>query len=198
MAARAGVELSDILDTASRIADKDGLENLTVASIASEVGVQPASLYHHVQGVAGIKRELSILGMQLMADNILSATSGLSKDDALWAVANAIRDFSKAHPGLYEATIPSAAPDDAEKIKIGDSLFDVIRTALRGYGFSGDDEYHLVRSIKTAIHGFIAMEMDYGYRTGVDVEDTWRRIIAIQVLAVRNWSKLEALSSPAD
>ena len=38
----------ELFDTALAIADADGLEALTMRRLASEVGVEAASLYHHI------------------------------------------------------------------------------------------------------------------------------------------------------
>ncbi len=193
MAARVGIDLGDIIDAATRLADRDGVESVTLASVANEVGVQASSLYHYVDGVAGLKRKLSLRGMVRLADGILAATSGLARDDAVWAISTAIRDLSKSHPGLYAATIAPAAIDDVELTEAGDRLFQTIRSALRGYELVGDEAYHLIRGIRTAIHGFVITEMNRGFRYGAEVEETFKRVVATQIHAFNNWDDIVSL-----
>jgi len=63
---RANLSQAAVVDAAARLADRDGAAAVTVSSVAREVGVKPASLYEHVDGLsAGISTKQA-RGFQLV------------------------------------------------------------------------------------------------------------------------------------
>jgi len=60
--------LADVVATALRVLDAHGLEFCSMRRVASELGVQPSALYHHVQD----KQTL----LALMADEIVAGVRG--------------------------------------------------------------------------------------------------------------------------
>ena len=57
---RRGLSRAAVVETAARLADRDGYDALTLGAVAADAGVRPPSLYNHVDGLAGLRRELGI------------------------------------------------------------------------------------------------------------------------------------------
>lgn len=55
---------ADVDQRSADLADAHGLENLTLAQVASAVGVRLPSLYNHVQGLEGLHRDLALLAAE--------------------------------------------------------------------------------------------------------------------------------------
>jgi hypothetical protein len=60
MATRAGLSFEKVVETAIRIADKNGLNNLTLGRFAHDVGVKTPSLYEHINGLPGLQQAIRL------------------------------------------------------------------------------------------------------------------------------------------
>ncbi|GAX91699.1 TetR-like C-terminal domain-containing protein [Effusibacillus lacus] len=72
MSPRIGLDLHTILQADTEIADTYGLDEVTLASLAKKLRIRPPSLYNHVDGLHGLRKNLAIYGMEQ-----LHATRGL-------------------------------------------------------------------------------------------------------------------------
>lgn len=50
MSPRIGLTLPKIVETAAEIADTNGIQEVTLASVAQRLGIRSPSLYNHVKG----------------------------------------------------------------------------------------------------------------------------------------------------
>src|SRR5687767_13404326 len=116
MARKAGITHEQVVDAAAALADRDGLSSVTLATVAATVGVRSPSLYSHVDGLDGLRRDLLRRASHVLAEHLSAATSHHADPaGALRALAHAYRRFAHQHPGLYAALLPIPSPDeDAE------------------------------------------------------------------------------------
>jgi AcrR family transcriptional regulator len=96
---RAGLSRAQVVDAAARIADADGLEQLTLARVAAELGIRAPSLYKHVPHKSALETAIVADGFAEAAAAFEAATEGA--DDPLAAFVGAYRAFASAHPHLY-------------------------------------------------------------------------------------------------
>ena len=100
---RAGLDADAVVDAAGRVADADGLDALSLARVAAELGVRPPSLYAHIGGLGELRRRLAIRGSRELAGAMQAAVAGRSGRDALRAAADVYRRYALEHPGHYAA-----------------------------------------------------------------------------------------------
>ena len=175
---RRGLSRAAVVDAAARIADAEGLDNVTVARVASELGVKPPSLYNHVESHDGLMRELSLRGLRELGGAITQSAVGRSRDEALLAVSKAHRSYALAHPGLYAATIRAAtAGEDRERTEAADAVLNVIYAVLAGYGVEGEDAVHATRALRSALHGFSSIESSGGFGLPADREKSFELMV---------------------
>ena len=139
------------------LADTMGLEQVTLAELAEHLKIRPPSLYNHITGIVGLRRELTLLGQRELVVRMGKAVMGKSGDDAVTALAYAYRVFVNEHPGLYSATISAPASDDLELQVVAQELIDIILKALAAYGLHDDDALHAVRMLRSIVHGFATL-----------------------------------------
>ena len=72
-----------VVDEAACCADRVGLDRLTLAAVAQQLGVALPSLYKHVRGLDGLQRELALRGIGEITEAMRSAAVGRSGADAL-------------------------------------------------------------------------------------------------------------------
>jgi AcrR family transcriptional regulator len=163
MATRAGLDAEAIVQKAAELADRGGLATLSMAALASELGVRSPALYHYFAGLAGLQRQLALLGLQEVSVRVGRAVQGKAGDDAVLSLAHALRDFARAHPGLYEAASRAPDPEDHEWQTAGREVVETMIRALAGYQLSDDAARLAVRMLRSIIHGCVSLEHIEGF-----------------------------------
>ena len=159
-----------VVDVAAALADKHGLDSLTLAAVAAELGVRTPSLYKHVDGLPDLRRLLAVRAKQELAAVLGGAAVGRARGDALRAVALAYRDWAVEHPGLYTAAQAAPLPDDAVDVTASDAVVQVVFDVLRGYDVGDDVLVDATRTLRAGLHGFVALEAAGGYAMARPVE----------------------------
>jgi AcrR family transcriptional regulator len=175
---RAGLSPASVVGAAADLADADGLDALTLARIAATVGVRTPSLYNHIGGLDDVRRSIALVGLREIGDALRDAAVGRAGDDALTAMAHAYRAYARAHPGRYAATQRAPAAADDELAAAASGAVDVLLAILRGYGLDGDDAIHAARAVRSALHGFVALETGGGFGIPVDLDESFDRMVA--------------------
>jgi AcrR family transcriptional regulator len=175
--ARRGLDREQVVDAALAIADTDGLEAVTLARVAAALGVRSPSLYNHVDGRNGLVRGVAARATAELATALRRAATGRAGADAIAAVAQAQRDYALAHPGRYAATVAAPAPGDTAHEEAAADAVDVLTSVLKGSGLEGDDLIHAVRALRSAVHGFAAIEASGGFGLDVDRDVSFQRLI---------------------
>jgi AcrR family transcriptional regulator len=172
---RAGLDPDAVVDAAARIADAEGLDAVTLARLAGELGVRTPSLYSHVGGLDDLRKRLAARGAGELADALQEAAAGRARGDALRAVATAYREYARAHPGSYAAAQRAAwLGGDA-----GGRAVRVFAAILAGYGLTGDDAIHATRAVRAALHGFAALEAGGGFGMPQSVDASFERLVSL-------------------
>lgn len=177
MGRSAGVTRERVVLAAAELADAGGLETLTLAQVAAQLGVKLPSLYNHVDGLPGLRRALAALGGRELAERLRDAAVGKAGDQAVIALADAYRAYVLAHPGRYAASVRAPAGDDEELQAIARSIIGVVVAVLGPYGLHDDDAIHAVRGLRSIIHGFATLEQAGGFGLDLDRDESFRRLL---------------------
>ena len=172
------------------MADDVGLANLTLAALAEELGVRQPSLYKHIDGVDGLRRELSIRAKEGFADALSRAAVGRARGDAVRALAGAYRGWVRAHPGQYEAMVPAPDPDDAEDVEASDRIVTVVTDVLAGFGLRDAAAIHAARALRASLHGFVTLENAGGFGLPIDVDASYELLVdgLVKALGSSDWA----------
>ncbi len=182
MALRAGLDHAVIMQTAVRLVDEHGLAQLTMATLAAQLNVRTPTLYHYFHGLAGVRRALALLGLRQMADSLGHAVMGKAGDEAMLALAFALRDFACEHPGLYEATSRAPEEEDPAWQSAGREVVDIGIRALSAYHLSLNDALHAIRILRSIVHGWVSLHNAGGFALPLDVDETFRRLLDVFLL----------------
>ena len=157
---RAGLDTAAVVRRARELVDTDGAQALTLARLASELGVATPSLYKHIGGLEDLLNRVAAEVTREMAESLGRASRGRSGRDGLAAVAGAFRRFALEHPGTYPLT--QRRLDTAEwQAAAGDAVASVA-AALSGYGV-GESDVDRIRYVRSALHGFVDLELSGGF-----------------------------------
>ncbi|HYD10875.1 MAG TPA: TetR-like C-terminal domain-containing protein [Acidimicrobiales bacterium] len=186
---RAGLTHGRVVAEAAVVADQVGFDHLTLAAVAQRLGVALPSLYKHVTGLDGLRRDLAILGMRELASRLSKAAMGRSERDALTAVSHAYRAFATERPGLYASTMRAPASDDQERTAVSQDALDVAIAVMGSYDIDLPDAVHAIRIYRSAMHGFVAQEAGGGFGMPETVDESYRRMIDVLHVAFTSWKE---------
>jgi AcrR family transcriptional regulator len=175
---RMGLDAGRVVDVAARIADAEGIEAVTLARVAGDLGVRAPSLYNHIDGRADLLRAIAVVAVRELTAALREAAVGRSSADALVAAARAYRGYARAHPGRYAATVAAPTRGDEAHRAAATEAVDVLLAIMRGWDLEGDDAIHAVRAFRSAVHGFVAIEAADGFGMAVDVDASFDRLVA--------------------
>jgi AcrR family transcriptional regulator len=168
LVAKRNLTITKILERAAERVDSTGRNDITIGELAEDLGVQPSALYNHIDGLDGLRHALAVHSTDAVANHLLDAVVATSGADAVRALAHAYRQFADQHPGQYASQLlPPAAPDDS-LAAAQQRIVDVFVRVLSSTGVDGDDAVHAARTVRSAIHGFVALESIDAFTSPVD------------------------------
>lgn len=143
----------ELFDTALAIADADGLEALTMRRLASEVGVEAASLYHHIPN-----KEALLDGVLVRMRSEIRLPDPIPEDwkDLMEAIWSEYSRLLSVHPNLVSLAGRRVESDPDSGL--------VFLTQL---GFSDDEAVELWQSMMAYTVGFAMFGSAYAK------SDTW-------------------------
>jgi TetR/AcrR family transcriptional regulator, tetracycline repressor protein len=142
-----------ILKVAARLINKMGAEQVTMRGIAVDLGVDPMSLYNHVQN-----KEALLDGVALDFLDTLptpAPTGDLGTD--ITALANAFRRAATGQPQVATLLLTRQLGS-----MTGLALTDAALGVLRAAGFSPDQAVHAFRSVFAFLVGTVLRESSIG------------------------------------
>ena len=188
MPPKAGLDRAAVVQAAAAIADTAGIDQLTLADLAARLGVRTPSLYNHVAGLAGLRRDLALLGTRELGARLGHAAIGKSGDAAILAIGQAYRAFVREHPGLYAASVRSALLTDQPDPDLEAAQRDVVEivlAVLEGYGLAGAAAIHTARGLRSVIHGFATLEAAGGFGIPLDIDTSFQQLIENYIAGLR-------------
>jgi AcrR family transcriptional regulator len=160
MARKVGFSKEDVVHAAAELADIEGMSSVTLASVAERLAIRSPSLYAHVEGLEGLRRELALRAAAELGDAIRGAASERHGLAALREIAFAYRGFAEEHPGLYQAA--QHAADRRTDPVMYDAMLAVVQPVFHALADAGvtdpADQVHLTRALRSGLHGFVALE----------------------------------------
>lgn len=174
---RAGLTPAAVVNLAGDLADTEGYEAVTLASLAAHLNVRAPSLYKHLTSLADLQRRLGLDGMRGLTDALRDAAVGRAGADALRAVANAYRRYARDHPGRYAASLRAPAVHDSDGAALAADLTALMADIVRGYHLDGEAVIHAVRTVRAALHGFTALEQANGFALPFDLDDSFDHLV---------------------
>jgi AcrR family transcriptional regulator len=178
MARKRGIEVTQVVAAAAAIADAEGLEAVTLARVAAQLDVRSPSLYSHVDGLAGLRRALALDAARRLGADMATAAAGREGVDALRAIASAYRSFATEHPGAYATILTTPAEeDDAEVYTVFAAQLPPIVAALEGMGVDPSEVIDVIRSFRSALHGFVSLEASSGFGLPGDLDRSYELMV---------------------
>ena len=164
----------DVLDAEGRP------ESVTLGAVAAGVGIRTQSLYAHVDGAAGLRRELALRTLGELGERVTQAAVGRSGADALKAIVQARLDYALAYPGRFAAAIHPPGDDPELSAAIADVAYP-LEVVLDSCGVDPDAQVHWNRISMGAVYGFAMMARDGQLTLPVDPAESADVLVKVLV-----------------
>jgi AcrR family transcriptional regulator len=178
---RIKLDKTAVVQAAVDLVNAEGMEALTLSRLAKQLGIRTPSLYNHVDGLTGLRRELAVMNAGLLADRLGEAAIGKSGSELFMDVAQAFRQYVKEYPGLYLSTLrssgaqpiadPNLQHEEERVMKIGLAM-------MSSLGLQGEDAVHGLRAFRSIVHGFATLEVAGGFGLPQDCDESFRRLVS--------------------
>lgn len=172
MPRRAGLDRNIILKAAIELADTYGMDQVTIAALAKKLGVRSPSLYNHVQGLPELRNQLALSGLEQLEQTVIRSVVGKAGSDAIYSYCKSYLAFANEHPGLYEATIQPAAFPEPSVQAAGKRMVDLLLQLLTSFQLDKTKALHVVRGLRSMVHGFASLSQAGGFQMELNVEDS--------------------------
>lgn len=177
--ARRGLDPAQVTDAAVAVADAEGLAAVTLARIATDLGVRAPSLYNHVDSREALVDAIARRAYVEVADELQASCVGRSGPEAVRAMAHAFRAYALAAPGRYAAT-QRALPDEPGAA----ALVGILGGVLRAWNLEGDAEIHAIRAVRSALHGFVSLELNDGFALELPTDASYARLVDLLIVGL--------------
>ena len=175
---RGRLDRAAILKRAAQLADRDGLDALTLAALAGELGIRPPSLYNHVVSLEELRQALAVRALGELDAALGRAAVGKAGAEAVVALGEAYRTYARAHPGLYAAITATGSSATPELHAARAALLDTVGAVLRGFGLVAKKEVlHAMRAFYSLMHGFVSVEATGGFALPVEPAESFRWLL---------------------
>ncbi|GAP13918.1 transcriptional regulator, TetR family [Longilinea arvoryzae] len=195
MSPKKRIDKDTVIRTAAAILEKGGADGLSLTRLAEKLGIQTPSLYNHIDGLAGLQRELSLLSARNLANRMEQAAIGRSGSQAILAIAQAYREYIKSAPALYQYTLRASGnrtQKDPELEAVEERSVRIVLVVVESFGLRGDDAIHAVRGLRSLIHGFASLEVAGGFGMPLDCDESFRRLLEIYIRGLPDSSTAQA------
>lgn len=180
MSPRAGLDKAAVVEAAADLINTEGIEALSLSRLAKQLGVRTPSLYNHIDGLSGLRRELGLLNVNALGERLGEAAIGKSGPQALMAIAQAYRKYIKDSPGVYMASLRAARTQetiDLELQSAEDRVVRIVMAVIGSFGLQGEDGLHAVRGLRSLVHGFATLEIAGGFGLALDCDESFGQLV---------------------
>ena len=176
MSPRIGLNFNELLKTAIQIVDDEGWDVLTISYLAKKLTIQPPSIYNHVKNLDELKNSIALYGIQQLYEELHSSINDQSKE-GIFSLALAYIHFARKHPGLYQSTLSSTHTVGDQYTFVANQILELIFEVLKPYDLNEIDQIHIVRGLRSILHGFVSLEDHDGFGINIPIDESIRFVL---------------------
>lgn len=152
-----------VIQVASDIADKNGLNNVLLKTVAEKLNIRTPSLYNHIDSLDELLRSVAHKGMKAMNEKMTQVAIGNFGDAAVKAVGIEYLNYMIEHPGIYEA-IQWATWHGSEKTgEIFGNYISLLTALIRSCNFKADSTNEILNLLTGILHGYTTLQLRYAF-----------------------------------
>jgi AcrR family transcriptional regulator len=175
-----------LIRAAADLADEHGWNRLTLSLVARTVHRHVTSLYAHVDSLDALRRDVALLAADELAERVWTVALGRTREDALRAITEVYRAFSREHPGRAAAMLSADHRNDPEMQQKGRRLAEPIHATFRSFGLVDDQVVQAHRVFSSAVRGLGQAEAANVFPADGLLDETVEQMIRLFVVALES------------
>ena len=136
--------------------DKDSPEQLSMRTLAQQLGLRASSLYHHYPDRASLEAAIASHAATQLHQAMLDAASQAESETGLAEAATAYVTFAREHPHLY-AVLHAPRPPALGTAGTGKDLWNFVLSLVARVTGNADDTSSAV-ALWSFLHGYASLE----------------------------------------
>lgn len=152
-----GLNREIVIAEAVSLVNEQGYEHLSLRELAARLCIKPASLYNHIEGIEDVQISIAEHAGERLERALFEAVAGKEMTAAFRDGAHAYLDFARYNKELYKALISVPKSDSERTLEVGRKTFSVFREIIHGLRINDNESLHLIRMLRSLIHGFIEL-----------------------------------------
>lgn len=175
---RSGLSREKVVEAAAELIERRGYAEFSMRALADSLDIKTASLYNHVESMEKLTVEVCAYALRMQYAAQMSAIEGKSGTEAIFALADAYRDFAKRNRELYRLIIGTAAACGDQLEDASRCIVEPFMKALEHTALDYEEKCHWQRVLRGIVHGFVSQE-DAGFFSHLpaDVEHSFQTAI---------------------
>lgn len=155
---RIGLTQQRVIEAATELIEQGGVEFFSMRALAEKLNVKTASLYNHVESMDALLADVCAHALKMQRDALMHSVALERGRAAVGALADAYRQFAKAHRQLYRLIMQRAAACGERSSEAAQCIVDPFMYVLQDSALTLEEKVHWQRVLRGLVHGFVAQE----------------------------------------
>ena len=162
-----------IIETSARIANKVGLDNLSLKIIAEELNIKSPSLYNHISSLNEIKSQLMVYGWKQIEEKMIDSAVGVSGYEALKNMCNVFYDYATNNKGIFTAMLWYNKYESDEKQNATTRLFNMLFKIMKSLNITDENINHIIRTVRGFLEGFSLLVNNNAFGNPISIKESF-------------------------
>lgn len=155
---RIGLSRDRLIAASVELIERRGAANFSMRALAESLNIKTASLYNHVKSMDALFTDVCAYALKMQYTVEMNALAEKTGTVAIFALAQASRQFAKEHRELYRLIMSRAASSHEELSAASQWIVEPFLKALEHSELTQTEQSHWQRVLRGIIHGFVAQE----------------------------------------
>ena len=180
-----------IIETSACIANRVGLDNLSLKLIAEELNIKSPSLYNHIRSLDEIKSRLMVYGWKQMEESMIDSAVGVSGYEALKNMCYAFYDYATNNKGVFTAMLWYNKYENVQKENATTRLFNMLFKVMKSLDISEDNINHIIRTLRGFLEGFSLLVNNNAFGNPISIKESFDLSLEIIMNGIKSLEGVE-------
>lgn len=181
-----GIDLNTVITAAAQIADRDGLENVSMKTLAQELGIRSPSLYNHISSLEELRRRLMLFGWRELEQRLLRSAEGTSGWEAFREMCRCFYSYAVERPGVFNAMLWYNKYVSSDTMTATAEFFDYFYNFTESAGISRENSEHILRTLRGFLEGFALLVNNGAFGHSASIDESFELSLDILIAGIKS------------
>ncbi|MDX1958333.1 MAG: TetR/AcrR family transcriptional regulator [Leptospiraceae bacterium] len=174
-----------ILEEAIKIANRDGIHEISIKTIAKNLKISSPAIYKHYESLEEIKENIALSGFEKLLEITKITLIGKTGENAIIHLSNSYREFAKESKGEFLATIYRGKNESNELKRIRKEILEIFSMVFESLNVPKSKLLSSIRAYRSFILGFLILETQKSFGLPEDLDKSFKEGISIFIRGMR-------------